>query len=60
MRFCFCFSFAACNYLFSFAKIVALCIASWQPLTSWSNACSDELGGLFGRLLSIDFINEAY
>lgn len=58
VRFCF-FSFSARNSLFSLAKIVAPCIASWKPLTSWFNARSDGLGGLRDPVRSKDLIDEA-
>jgi hypothetical protein len=59
-RFCFCFSLAARNSLFSLASKIAPCIVRRKPFTSWFNARSDGLGGLRDLVRSKALINKAY
>ena len=59
-RFCFCFSLAARNSLFSLASKIAPCIVRRKPFTSWFNAQSDGLGGLRDLIQSKALIDEAW
>ena len=57
--FCFCFSLAAHNSLFSLASKIASYIVRRKPFISWFNARSDRLGGLRDLVRSKALINKA-